>query len=194
MSARVLVVDDDRLMADELFDIARDVGMEVRVAHTVAAAREIVDEDWRPHVILLDQRLDGIEAPDTGLVRQIGSFSRVPRRSARVLQPPHARRRVQHLGEVPDEGGLLPPPGVVREVEPRAVPPHVAQPNLGAGIVLGPAHDRERLATLRDAEVRPPALGEQLAEFVCRVLDVDCHVLPVGRVGQATADFGPSSG
>jgi ActR/RegA family two-component response regulator len=114
MSARVLVVDDDRLMADELFDIARDVGMEVRVAHTVAAARAIVDEDWRPHVILLDQRLDGIEAPDTGLDLLPWLTQRQP--EARVIlvtgyaTPKAVRQAFQHgAHDYLEKGDLLGP-------------------------------------------------------------------------------------
>jgi two-component system OmpR family response regulator len=69
---RVLVVDDERDIADLLVTGLRFVGFDVRAAHTGAAALAIA-ADFRPHLLVLDVMLPDIDGFE--LCRQLRSSS-----------------------------------------------------------------------------------------------------------------------
>lgn len=75
MSARVLVVDDDADWIATYQLWLEEEGHQVRGAATAADARRAVAE-WRPHVVLVDQRLEGGGGRDVGLslLRQLADL------------------------------------------------------------------------------------------------------------------------
>jgi DNA-binding response OmpR family regulator len=60
MSVRVLVVDDDPIVAEVVFDYLRHAGMEPRHA-TDGPAALVLAEEWRPDLVVLDLMLPGID-------------------------------------------------------------------------------------------------------------------------------------
>ena len=60
MSARVLVVDDDPIVAEVVVDYLRYAGMEPRHAADGPTALSLA-EDWRPDLVVLDLMLPGID-------------------------------------------------------------------------------------------------------------------------------------
>jgi DNA-binding response OmpR family regulator len=60
MSARVLVVDDDPIVAEVVVDYLRHAGMEPRHA-TDGPAALVLAEEWRPDLVVLDLMLPGID-------------------------------------------------------------------------------------------------------------------------------------
>jgi two-component system KDP operon response regulator KdpE len=73
--SRVLVVDDEPIMAQDLGQVLTSHGYQVRTAPEGESALSSFDE-WRPHLVFTDRsmpRMDGIE-----LCRRIRAISRVP--------------------------------------------------------------------------------------------------------------------
>jgi two-component system, OmpR family, KDP operon response regulator KdpE len=73
--SRVLVVDDEPLMAQDLRQVLSTQGYQVRTAPEGETALSSFDE-WRPHLVFTDRhmpRMDGIE-----LCRRIRAISKVP--------------------------------------------------------------------------------------------------------------------
>jgi DNA-binding response OmpR family regulator len=60
MSARVLVVDDDPIVAEVVVDYLRHAGMEPRYVTDGPAALSLAEE-WRPDLVVLDLMLPGID-------------------------------------------------------------------------------------------------------------------------------------
>ena len=60
MSARVLVVDDDPIVAEVVVDYLRDAGLEPRHAPDGPTALALAEE-WRPDLVVLDLMLPGID-------------------------------------------------------------------------------------------------------------------------------------
>jgi two-component system response regulator ResD len=60
MSARVLVVDDDPIVAEVVVDYLRHAGMEPRHVTDGPAALSLAEE-WRPDLVVLDLMLPGID-------------------------------------------------------------------------------------------------------------------------------------
>ena len=64
--ARVLVVDDDPSVAEVLGEFFAEEGYDVRVAENGRVALDLFDA-WRPHVVLLDFRMPGLNGEDVFL-------------------------------------------------------------------------------------------------------------------------------
>lgn len=65
-AVRVLIVDDDTLLLDELRMLFEGEGYDVTaVDRRSEALAQLEEDDW--HLVLLDQKLDGAEGPDRGL-------------------------------------------------------------------------------------------------------------------------------
>ncbi len=75
MVARILIVDDDTLIADSLIYHLSGEGFEVRAVHTGAAAVEALDQ-FQPDLVILDIMLPDISGLD--VCRHIRSTSTVP--------------------------------------------------------------------------------------------------------------------
>ncbi len=67
MAQRVLVIDDDRLVRETYQDVLEEEGFEVTLAATAEEGLRLARQGLPPHVVLLDQRLEGPGGGDVGL-------------------------------------------------------------------------------------------------------------------------------
>jgi CheY-like chemotaxis protein len=78
MAAHVLIVEDDRVLAELVQELLRDEGYVVQAAPNGAAALECVTQQRQPDVVLLDLRMPG---DGWGLHRGLSCRGSVPRDS-----------------------------------------------------------------------------------------------------------------
>ena len=64
---RILVVDDEHVIADTLRAIFSQAGYAARATYSAEEALPVIDE-WRPHVVILDVRLPGMNGVDLAMI------------------------------------------------------------------------------------------------------------------------------
>jgi DNA-binding response OmpR family regulator len=95
--SRVLIIDDERLIADTLTQILKMHGFEATPLYSGESALEWI-ETYQPDIVLSDivmHRLDGVEA--AARIRKLHPECRIILFSASALSPAN-RRKINHLG------------------------------------------------------------------------------------------------
>ena len=68
-ASRILIVDDEKVIADSLTVIFEKQGYEARAAYSAEQALEIIAQ-WRPHLAILDIVLPGMNGIDLAMLIQ----------------------------------------------------------------------------------------------------------------------------
>lgn len=95
--SRVLVIDDDRMIADTLTQILKMHGFDATPVYSGESALEWIEE-YQPDIVLSDivmHRVDGVEA--AARIRKLHPECRIILFSASVLSPAN-RRKISYLG------------------------------------------------------------------------------------------------